>query len=250
MRWLSWMLPDAVSTFGGEIDSIYYVILWITGIVFVLVEVALITFLIRYRHREGRKAVFTHGSKKAEVVWTVIPFFIVLFIAFTSNRVWLEVKVADRTHVPANALPLKVTAKQFEWNVTYPGPDGKIDTADDFTKRNQLHLPLDRAVLVELRSEDVIHSFFLPAFRVKQDAVPGMVMHVWFQPTKAGEYVLGCAELCGLGHYRMRGTVTVHERGDFERWEAEEGAAAGATQATAPSSASEGGQSKDGKEHA
>ena len=123
---------------------------------------------------------------------------------------------------------MRVAAKQFEWNVTYPGPDGRLDTADDFTDRNHLNLPLDRAVRIELTSEDVIHSFFLPDFRVKQDAVPGMMIPVWFEATKAGEYDWACAELCGLGHYRMRATVTVHEAGGFERWQAEEAAGAAA----------------------
>jgi cytochrome c oxidase subunit 2 len=111
-----------------------------------------------------------------------------------------------------------VTAKQFEWNVTYPGADGQLNTADDFVKRNRMDLPAGRNVVVTLASEDVIHSFFVPEFRVKQDAVPGMHIPVWFNVTQAGEYVLGCAELCGNQHYRMRGTVVVHDGPAFDRW--------------------------------
>ena len=181
-------------------------------------------FLIRYRRREGRRAVYSHGNKTAEIVWTVIPFVLVLFIAYTSNGVWLKAKLADREGgAPADALPLRVMAKQFEWNVSYPGPDGRLDTQDDFVVRNQLHVPVDRAVRIELGSEDVIHSFFLPDLRVKQDAVPGMVIPVWFEATKSGEYDWACAELCGLGHYRMRARVTVHEAGAFEEWQASQG---------------------------
>jgi cytochrome c oxidase subunit 2 len=226
MNW-SWLMPEPASTFGAGIDSIYYIILWITGAIFVLVETALIVFIIRYRHREGRVAVYTHGSKKAEIVWTVIPFFLVLFIVYASNDIWLEVKRADQGGAPANALPLRVVAKQFEWNVTYPGPDGELDTADDFVKRNQLHVPIGRAVRIDLGSEDVIHSFFLPDFRVKQDAVPGMTIPVWFEATRTGEFPMACAELCGLGHYRMRASLTVHEVDDFDRWQAAEIAAGG-----------------------
>lgn len=217
MNW-SWLLPEPVSTFGAGIDYIYYVILAITGVIFLIVEVALVVFVIRYRHREGRQAAYTHGHVKTEVVWTLVPFVLVLVIAFMSMNVWLEAKVVERTHVAEDALPMRVIAKQFEWNVVYPGPDEQLDTEDDFVKRNQLHLPVGRAVRVELMSEDVIHSFFLPDFRVKQDAVPGMSIPVWFEATTPGQYEIACAELCGLGHYRMRGMVTVHEPEAYEQW--------------------------------
>jgi cytochrome c oxidase subunit 2 len=220
MDW-GWLLPEPVSAFGSEIDSIYYLILVITAVIFVLVEVALVVFLVKFRHKEGRRAEYSHGNTKLEAIWTVVPFILVMVIAWMSMDVWLEAKVADG-HAPGDALPLRVAAKQFEWNVTYPGPDEKLDTADDFVKRNQLHVPVGRAVRIDLSSDDVIHSFFLPDFRVKQDAVPGMVIPVWFEPTTTGEYALGCAELCGLGHYRMRGSMTVHESAAFDSWVAEE----------------------------
>jgi cytochrome c oxidase subunit 2 len=115
-------------------------------------------------------------------------------------------------------MSLAILAKQFEWHVSYPGADGRLGTPDDFSMRNQLHVPVNRAVVATLEAEDVIHSFFVPQFRVKQDAVPGMHIQVWFQPTKVGKYEIGCAELCGLGHYRMRGMVTVHSQEDYDRW--------------------------------
>ena len=221
MNW-SWMLPESASGLGPEIDSIYYMILAITGVIFFLVEGLLVVLVVRYRRKEGRRAAYSHGHVRLEIVWTLVPFVLVLVIAFLSMNVWLEAKAAERTQVAESGMPLRVTAKQFEWNVTYPGPDGALDTDDDFTKRNQLHLPVGRDVRVELTAEDVIHSFFLPEFRVKQDAVPGMMIPVWFQPTRTGEFPLGCAELCGLGHYRMKGSVTVHEGEAFDRWVAEE----------------------------
>jgi cytochrome c oxidase subunit 2 len=231
MDW-GWLLSEPVSTFGAEIDSIYYVILVITAVIFVLVEVGLVVFLVKYRHREGRRAEYSHGNTKLEAVWTVVPFILVMAIAWMSMDVWLEAKMAS--HAPGDALPLRVTAKQFEWNVTYPGLDEKLDTADDFVKRNQLHLPVGRAVRIDLGSEDVIHSFFLPEFRVKQDAIPGMIIPVWFEATTAGEYALGCAELCGLGHYRMRGSVTVHESAAFDSWVTEEGTEGPAVETPTP----------------
>ena len=118
--------------------------------------------------------------------------------------------------------------KQFEWNITYPGADGRLGTADDFVKRNQLHIPVNTKVRATLESEDVIHSFFLPNFRLKQDAVPGMRIPIWFDATKTGTWEIACAELCGLGHYRMKGTVTVHTAEEFNTWQAQQAATAAA----------------------
>ena len=212
--------PPNVSTYGGDVDAIFDIILIITGVVFVVVNVALLYVLFRYRHKEGRKATYSHGNLRLEVVWTAIPFLLVVFIAMRSRDTWLDIR--DPRRIPAGAMEIGVVAKQFEWLVTYPGPDGRLGTGDDFEKRNQLHIPVNRPVRVNLGAEDVIHSFFLPEFRVKQDAVPGMTIPVWFEATATGEYVLGCAELCGLGHYRMRGSVTVHGPEEFEGWLREE----------------------------
>ncbi len=115
-------------------------------------------------------------------------------------------------------------AKQFEWNATYPGADGEFGTGDDFTTRNLLQIPVHRPVVVILASEDVIHSFFVPQFRVKHDAVPGMTARVWFEATATGEYTIACAELCGLGHYRMGARVVVQEQDEYERWLADQAA--------------------------
>ncbi len=212
----SWLMPETVSTFGPAIDNLYYVILWITGIVFFVTEITLVVFLVKYRHKEGRKAAYIHGSNKAEVIWTVTPFLIVMGLAVYSKGLWDEIR--DPASIPPDAYAIDLMAKQFEWNATYPGADGQLGTADDFISRNVLHIPVDRAVRVNLQAEDVIHSFFLPEFRVKQDAVPGMNTPVWFEATRTGEFTLACAELCGLGHYRMKGSVTVHSQADFQSW--------------------------------
>jgi cytochrome c oxidase subunit 2 len=217
---MSWILPPAASTFADDIDGLYYLILWVTGIAFVLVQATLVWFLFRYRARPGRRARHYHGSWRAEVVWTAVPAIGVLMLGIASARVWAQIK--GREAAPAGSYPVAVHASQFEWHVTYPGRDGLLGTPDDFRRRNQLHVPVDRPVLVKLTAEDVIHSFFVPAFRLKQDAVPGMEIPVWFRATVPGEYELGCAELCGLGHYRMRAAVTVHPAADFERWATEE----------------------------
>jgi cytochrome c oxidase subunit 2 len=221
---MSWILPSNASTFAGDIDFLYYLVLVITGIAFVVVEAGLVWFVIKYRARPDRKAHYTHGSMKAEIVWTAIPAVTVVVIGIMSGAVWENVK--GRNSVPPDAIPYRVNVRQFEWEFTYRGPDGQLGTADDFTLRNQLHIPVSQPVVMNLHAEDVIHSFFIPAFRVKQDAVPGMAIRVWFEATQVGEYELACAELCGLGHYRMRATVTVHSAADYQQWLADQAVAA------------------------
>src|SRR5207302_9587267 len=210
---MSWWLPLKASTFAGPIDGLFLAILIITGIAFVLVELGVIWFVVQYRQRPGRKAFYTHGSTRAEVIWTAIPAVTMVALGLISNHYWVRIK--GRNSVPPNAYPIAIHAKQFEWQITYPGPDGKLGTADDFTVRNQLHVPVNQPIAAELSSEDVIHSFFVPQFRLKQDVVPGMHIVAWFQATKTGEYELGCAELCGMGHYKMRWRVLVHTPEEF-----------------------------------
>lgn len=212
----NWLLPPGASTFTDDIDWLYTTILVITGIAFVLVEATLIVFLVRYRGRPGRRAAYTHGSLKAEYTWTTVTALVVAWLGLASAGGWRHIK--NVSSAPADAIRMGIHAKQFEWHITYPGVDGQLGNADDFTVRSQLHVPVNRAVVATLEAEDVIHSFFVPQFRVKQDAVPGMHIQVWFQPTQVGTYEIGCAELCGLGHYRMRGVVTVHTQADYDRW--------------------------------
>jgi cytochrome c oxidase subunit 2 len=113
---------------------------------------------------------------------------------------------------------VRVTAKQFNWEVQYPGPDGRFDTDDDLVLENDLEVPVDAVVHVRLRSRDVIHSFFLPHLRLKQDAVPGREIVVWFQATRPGRYEIPCAELCGFGHSGMKGFLTVNTPEQFRAW--------------------------------
>jgi cytochrome c oxidase subunit 2 len=225
--WLQ--LPEGVSSYAGTIDGIFSLILWITGIIFILVEALLLFFLFRYRHREGRRAHYTHGNNRVEVIWTIIPAFICVVLALLSRRSWADIK----QRMPGDAMQVEILAEQFAWNIRYPGPDGKLNTGDDIVTLNQLHFPVGRPVVATLRSKDVIHSFFLPEFRVKQDAVPGMSTRIWFDGIRTGHWEIACAELCGLGHYRMKGFVTVETQQEFEKWLAEQ-AAAGAAQPAAP----------------
>src|SRR3989441_2027845 len=148
---MHWWMPLKASTFAGAIDGLFLAILIITGIAFVIVEAGLVWVVIKYRARPGRKAYYTHGSARAEIIWTAIPAVTVVALGLVSNHYWVQMK--GRNSVPADAYPIGVHAKQFEWQITYPGPDGKLGTADDFTVRNQLHVPAGRPVVVHLSSE-------------------------------------------------------------------------------------------------
>ncbi len=210
MRWL----PENVSTYGGDVDYLFYLIYYITGAVMILVTVLMIAFLIMYRRKEGRKAVYSHGNTALEITWTVIPAVILIMLSFMSISTWGKIKV----HAPPAEYEVKVAGKQFNWDVTHPGPDGRLDTGDDIRIENELHVPVDKNVHVHLTATDVIHSFFVPSFRVKQDAVPGRDILVWFNVTKPGKYELPCAELCGFGHSGMLGWVFVHTPEDYAKF--------------------------------
>jgi cytochrome c oxidase subunit 2 len=213
---LSW-LPENVSTFGGDIDFIFYLIYYITTVVFLLVTVLMILFLVKYRYQEGRRAVYTHGNTALEILWTVVPALILILLAFMSAKTWGDVKITQPPEDPGD-VRVEVTAQQFEWLVRYPGPDGKFATEDDIELRDDLRVPVDTVVRITLKAKEVIHSFFLPNFRLKQDAVPGREIPVWFKATKPGKYELPCAELCGVGHSGMRGWVTVYSADEYKAW--------------------------------
>lgn len=211
---LSWWLPENVSTYGKDIDFLFNLIYYITGGVFLLVAAAMIAFLVMYRHREGRRARYTHGNTTVEIIWTVVPALILIVLTGLSFPTWARIKM----QVPETDLKIEVMAKQFNWIVTYPGPDGKFGTEDDKTFDNEIHVPVGKPVTLVLKSKDVIHSLFLPNLRFKQDAVPGREIPQWFEATKPGKYEMPCAELCGFGHSGMRGWLYVHTPEEYQKW--------------------------------
>jgi cytochrome c oxidase subunit 2 len=183
-------------------------------LIFVLVEGALILFLFAYRRKPGRPAGYTHGNHVVEIIWTVIPAAILIYLAFHSQQVWARVRGAP----PPPDMEVEVTAEQFAWNIRYAGLDGQLNSPDDVTTINQFHMPVNKTVLIHLKSKDVIHSFFVPQFRVKLDAVPGLTGRLWVSATTTGNFEIACAELCGLGHYRMRGFLIVDPAEAFQSW--------------------------------
>lgn len=210
LRWL----PEDVSTYGHEIDSLFYLIYYITAVTFILVTVLMVVFLVMYRDKGDRRATYSHGNTALEIIWTIIPAAILIVLAFMSVSSWAKVK----RHVPDTDFELGVAAKQFNWEVSYPGPDGKLGTDDDVKFDNDLHVPVNKPIRLQLTSKDVIHSFFMPHMRFKQDAVPGRQITAWFEAIKPGKYEIPCAELCGFGHSGMKGWVFVHTPEDYKKW--------------------------------
>lgn len=212
-----WM-PTDVSTHGHQIDHLWKFILALTGLVFVATEIVLFWFLWRYSDKTNTEPVkFSHGSHNLEVVWTILPAATLLFIAIYQMNAWAEVKI-DNPGEEGTPVFCKVTARQFEWRLTYPGDDGVLGTPDDIHHVNDMHIPVNKEILIHLESMDVLHDFFLPNLRVKQDAVPGMMIPVWFKATEIDTYDLVCAELCGWGHYKMKGRLTVMPRTEYDAW--------------------------------
>lgn len=226
-----WWLPEDISPagFGDEVDKLFNGILLVTSIAFFLTQIILVYVLWSYG--EGgptRRAVYTHGHHQLEIAWTVVPALILVIIAFVQLSTWTRIKFPE--HFPAelqdrlqkNTPFAEVLAGQFDWRITYPGADDKLGTRDDVHTVNSLHVPRGKKILIHLKSRDVLHSFYLPHCRLKQDAVPGMTIPVWFEvkaETKPGDYDLMCAELCGWGHYKMKGNLHVHEsEADFAEW--------------------------------
>lgn len=227
---VSWVAPDygwwlpgpSISPLGREIDDLFHLILVIVTVTFVGTEGMLVYILWRYGSGRSGKGWFSHGSHNLEVIWTIVPAGILLFISLYQMDVWARYRVKKTFNPQAVARPVaEVTARQFEWRIRYPAP-GKVlqdkPQPGDLYTVNDLHVPIGHPVLIKLRSEDVLHSFFLPHLRVKQDAVPGLVIPVWFEALKSGQYELVCAELCGWGHYKMRGQLTAQGEAEFQAY--------------------------------
>ena len=240
-------LPENLNEHGAIIDNLFLFILYLTGVIFVATGIVLFWFLWKYdAERYSEPAKFTHGSHTLEVVWSILPAAALLFIAIYQMNAWANEKmrrpvdpgrdgIVGTSDDPMDAGPdgvfgtpddaprpkpptVEVTGRQFEWRIRYPGADGVIGTFDDIHTVNELHVPVNEEIVVQIKSDDVLHSFFLPNMRVKQDVVPGMTQFVWFHPNKTGKYDIVCAELCGWGHYKMRGRLTIESREKFDRW--------------------------------
>ncbi|OGR88596.1 MAG: cytochrome c oxidase subunit II [Elusimicrobia bacterium RIFCSPLOWO2_01_FULL_60_11] len=233
-----WWLPVAASSYAGRIDGSLAILHWAMVIIFGLWAVYMAYCLIRYRSSASPRADYHFTeSMKALTPDVVILVFEVWLIFFVGVPIWAHIR--EDLPKPPEAVTVGVTAEQFAWTAHYPGADGQFgkqdirlvnagnplgldpaDTAgqDDVVSVNTLVLPVGKRVLINLSAKDVIHSFFVPEFRIKQDAVPGMRIKLWVEPTLEGKFELGCAQLCGTGHYRMRADVLVKSAEEYQKW--------------------------------
>ena len=203
----SWipLVPDSASTFSWQVDALYFYLSGVTLFFSLLISAVLIFFVIRYRRRtpwEIPRPVA--GSHKLETVWTVIPFLIAMTMFAWGARVYF-----NQYKTPADAVEIYVVGKQWMW---------KLQHATGQREINQLHVPVGRKIKLIMTSEDVIHDFFVPAFRTKADVVPGKYTTLWFEATTPGTYHLFCAEYCGMNHSGMTGSVVVMEPREFDNW--------------------------------
>jgi cytochrome c oxidase subunit 2 len=217
---ISWYITQA-SSYAAGVDGLILLIALIIAPFFLAAEFVLVWLIFRFRARPGVKARYITGEKQSETKWVTYPHYLVLvfdvIIVVAALRVWSDVKM----DLPPADERVRIIAQQWAWTFVHAGPDGQLDTADDIRTVNVLNLQVNRLYHYELHSRDVLHSLSVPAFRLKQDAVPGREINAWFDATKPGKYEWPCAELCGFGHSGMKGWVYVHSPADYEKWAAE-----------------------------
>ena len=229
--------PEVVTVGGKRVDALLNFIFYLTAAVFVLTQAVYIYYLVKYRRRPGVKAHYSHGNNKLEIIWTAIPTAIFIGLVIYSNRLWGELHSTP----PEDSVKIDVVSYQFGWDMRYPGADGqlgKVDVStysvdnkfalvpddpagdDDFSS-TELVIPVGKPVHLYLHSRDVIHSFYVPEFRLYQAAVPGRtIAWVWFQTTKTGNFQLACSQICGSGHYNMKAPIRVVSQEEFDKWQA------------------------------
>jgi len=236
----TWWLPVGAAASTGFIDRQFTLTFIIMGIIFLAAQLGLGYIVWKYKESPSSPAAsYSHGNTTLEVVWTLLTAILFIGLNLMGSSVWASQRFDP---AEAGAVQVEVTGMQFAWYFRYPGPDGKYGktspnlmdpsaggeaavglsqtdpAAKDDVVTGTMYLPVDREVDVSLRAVDVIHSFFVPSLRFKQDAVPGLNIHMHFKPTAIGEYEIACAELCGLGHYKMHGMVHVVSQEDFDKW--------------------------------
>lgn len=244
-------LPQPSSIHGRQIDDLFWVTMGIIGAVFFATHILLFYFPFKYQYKEGNRASFYPDNNKLEVVWTIIPAIVLTLLVLSGWKVWRDIT----SDAPEEAVSIEIVGEQFNWNIRYPG---KVDntlgaynfqlidatnqlgldlkdekTFDDFIAR-EIVVPKGKPVLLKIRAKDVLHSVFLPHFRLKMDAVPGMPTRFWFTPTKTTaemreelgnpnfNYELACTEVCGRGHFSMRKLLVVMEEEEYKSWYAQQ----------------------------
>jgi len=229
-----WWWTDIASNWGAMDDTIVLTF-WIGGGVFILVCLFMIYCVFKFSYKEGRKVEYKPEDNKLEIILTVVTTLGVAALLAPGLIVWNQY-----INTPSNAINIEVMARQWGWQYRLPGEDGKLGTSnmvnindqnpfginlddqngrdDILIQSDELHLKTNRPVKILLRSTDVLHNFYVPQFRAKMDAVPGLITYYWFEPNKEGDYEVLCAEYCGIGHYGMRAKVVVDNEENYEKW--------------------------------
>lgn len=245
-------LPEASSPHGRRTDFLFWLSMGIVTFAFIVTNALLMFFAYKYQYRDGKKAAYYPENHKLELLWTVIPAVVMALMVFTGWRAWRDIM----SEAPKDAQVIEIVGKQFNWIAHYPGADDNklgafnyklIDNNnevgldysdeaafDDFTSTTELHIPVNKPVLLKIRARDVLHSVFIPHLRVKMDAVPGMPTRFWFVADKTTEemknllnnqdftYELACTEICGRGHFSMRIRIVVEDEASWKKWCAEQ----------------------------
>lgn len=215
----------ALSTYAGDIDFLINLIFVLVGFWLILSEAVFFWLIFKFKKKSGVKAQYIEGNTKEEKKWISIPHYLVLvcdiFILYFAITTWYEVK----QNLPPADHTVRVIGQQWAWTFVHEGPDGKLGTADDISTINELHVEVDKVYHYKLEATDVIHSFSVPVFRLKQDAIPGRVITGWWEATDTGEYSIQCAEICGIGHGLMAARLFIESTEQHAQWVAENSSA-------------------------
>lgn len=209
---------DAASSFAGNVDNLILLILVVVGFWGLLAEIVLFGLVIRFKEREGEKGQYITGEKKSEKRWVSYPHYATLvfdiLLIIAALRVWNEIKI----NLPPADETVQVISQQWAWTFVHPGLDNKLGTPDDIRTVDELRVEVGKTYHFLLTSRDVLHSFSIPAFRFKQDAVPGRIITGWFKPTRTGQYDIQCAEICGIGHALMPARIIIEDAEAHADW--------------------------------
>lgn len=209
---------EAASSYAADIDGLILMIFLIVGFWFILAEVVLIGLVLKFLAKPGVKASYITGEKAKEKRWVSTPHYATLIfdviIIIAALRVWQNVKV----QMPPGDEKVRIIGQQWAWTFVHAGPDGKLDTPDDLRTVDELHVVAGKTYHFELQSRDVLHSFSVPVFRLKQDAVPGRTITGWFRPTLTGQFDIQCTEICGVGHALMPARLIVTDEPTRAAW--------------------------------
>jgi cytochrome c oxidase subunit II len=211
------LLPSA-STYAGDINQLFDIITLLVGIPFLIASYLFFSFIFRFKAKSGKKALYITGTEHQYMKWihrAHIPIlsFDVIIVVMAVN-VWFDVK----QNLPEASATVRVIAQQWAWTFVHPGPDNVLDTADDITTINELHVATNTLYHYKLEAKDVLHNFSVPVFRLKQDAIPGRIITGWFEPTITGEYDIQCAEICGIGHGLMPARIFIESNEQHAAW--------------------------------